>query len=129
MGKRILVIDDDEFVRKSFSLSLKKIGDGKVDTANSGEEGIELENIKEYDIIFLDLKMPGLNGVETLQKLRKMDVKSKIYIVTAFEREFVDELANAADSELEFEVLRKPLDSNQIVLAAKSEGAIEMTEV
>ena len=44
---------------------------------------------RKYDLVFLDLKMPGLNGVETLRELRQMDQDLPIYIVTAFHEEFL----------------------------------------
>ena len=60
MGKHILVIDDNEDIRKSFVLALKNT-EYQVDTTGSGEEGIEKERIKGYDLIFLDLKMQSLD--------------------------------------------------------------------
>lgn len=116
---RILVIDDDELVRESFRLALEKTG-YDVDTAETGAKGVQMRKDAEYDMIFLDLKMPGMNGGETLKVLRDIDAKGKIYIITAFHKEFIDELSSAADDGLDFEVLKKPLDSNQIVLAAKN---------
>jgi CheY-like chemotaxis protein len=115
MGKRILVIDDDSGVRKAFELSLKGTG-YQVDTAESGEEGIELWKNDPYDLIYLDLKMPGMNGVETLLELRNMDRTVPIYIVTAFYEEYFDELKSAREEGIDFELLRKPFSSDDIVL-------------
>lgn len=124
MSKRILVIDDDEFVRKSFTLALSGSG-YEVDTAESGEKGIEKAGNERYDLIYLDLKMPGLNGVETLRELRKRDRDIPIYIVTAFYGEFFEELQEAIKDGLEFEVLTKALGSDQITGITKGilEGA------
>ncbi len=95
MSKRILIIDDDEAVRRSFILAFEDIG-FKVDTAESGEKGLQMKNQAEYDLIFLDLKMPGMDGVETLRQIRKNDKKVPIYIFTAFHKEFMDQLRVAA---------------------------------
>ncbi|MEE9400487.1 MAG: response regulator [Dehalococcoidia bacterium] len=124
MSKRILVIDDDEFVRKSFTLALSGSG-YEVDTAESGEKGIEKAGNERYDLIYLDLKMPGLNGVETLRELRKRDRDIPIYIVTAFYGEFFEELQEAINDGLDFEVLTKALSSAQITGITKGilEGA------
>lgn len=119
MGMEILVIDDDELVRKSFTLALEKT-EYNVETAESGEKGVEMRKVKNYDLIFLDLKMPGISGAETLKLLREIDAKGKIYIVTAFHKEFLDELEDAVNEGINFEVLRKPLESSQIVLTAKN---------
>ncbi len=125
MGKRILVIDDEEAIRKSFLLSLEDT-DYIVDTAESGKIGIEKRKCHPYHLIFLDLKMPGLSGTETLRELRKIDGKSPIYIVTAFYGEYFEELEAAQKDGIHFEVLKKPISGKDIVLIAKSifEGPI-----
>jgi DNA-binding response OmpR family regulator len=124
MSKRILVIDDNEAVRRSFTLALEDV-DCQVDTAESGEAGIDKASNTEYDLIFLDLKMPGVNGVETLIRLRDNGCKMPIYIVTAFHEEFIDQLRVAAEKDYEFEIMRKPIDSQDLVRATKAilEGA------
>ena len=119
MGKHILVIDDNEDIRKSFVLALKNTG-YQVDTAGSGEEGIEKERIKEYDLIFLDLKMPVMNGTEVLRQIRKTNTEIPIYIITAFYKEFIDELKIVRQEGMEYELLRKPIGRDEIQLVVKS---------
>jgi len=119
MSKRILVIDDEEAIRKSFSLALEDTG-YQLDTVESGNRGIEKAQDTKYDLIFLDLRMPGLDGVQTLRELRKMDADVPVYIVTAFHSEFVDQLKSATDDGIDFEVLRKPIGSDRIALLTKS---------
>lgn len=119
MSKRILVIDDDLAIRKSFALALED-ADCQVDTAESGEEGIDKASNTEYDLIFLDLKMPGINGVETLIRLRDSGYKMSIYIITAFHEEFMDQLRVAADEGYEFEVMQKPIESQDLVRITKA---------
>jgi CheY-like chemotaxis protein len=117
--KRILVIDDDEAIRKSFALALEDTG-YQVDSAESGEKGIEMERKARYQLIFLDLKMPGMNGVETLREIRKIDEDVPIYVITAYHKDFFDQLLNAAEDGINFEVLEKPIGAEQIVSVAKS---------
>ena len=114
MGKRIIVIDDESAIRRSFELALEESGYG-VDTASSGKEGLEMLQNEAYDLVFLDLKMPGLTGVETLRELRKRDENIPVYIVTAFYGEFFDELSAMAENGVEFEVLNKPVDGDMIL--------------
>ena len=122
MSKRILVIDDDESVRKAFVLALEDTG-YQVDTAESGEKGLEMAKNTDYALFFLDLHMPGINCVEVLRELRKMDEKVPIYIVTAFYKMFFEELAKAGEEGINFDVVRKPKGGDQIVMVAK--GALE----
>jgi len=124
MSKRILVIDDDESIRKSFILALEDT-EYQVDTAESGEKGVEMEQNNKYDLIFLDLKMPGIDGVETLRRLRKIDKDVPVYIVTAFHKEFFGGLKSAGEDGIDFEVVKKPIGGDDIVLVAK--GALEGT--
>ncbi len=124
MSKRILVIDDDLAIRKSFALTLEDT-DCQVDTAESGEVAIDKASNTEYDLIFLDLKMPGINGVETLIRLRDSGHKMPIYIVTAFHEEFIDQLRVADEEGYDFELMRKPIESQDLVRITKAilEGA------
>ncbi|MBT4816295.1 MAG: response regulator, partial [Lentisphaerae bacterium] len=65
MPRRVLVIDDDLAVRKSFELALEDT-DLHLETAESGLKGLALLRETPYDLVILALKMPEVNGVETL---------------------------------------------------------------
>lgn len=58
--------------------------------------------------------MPGLNGIETLRRLREIDPGMPIYIITAFQKKFLDQLETAAEDGLSFEILHKPAAADQI---------------
>ena len=119
MEGRILVIDDDEAVRKSFTLALED-SEYHVDTAESGERGIEMQQKEGYGLVFLDLKMPGLSGIETLRELRKVTPDLSIYIVTAFHKEFLSGLQDLKDEGHFFELVRKPIGADEIVEIIKA---------
>lgn len=119
MSKNILVIDDDEQVRLAFVLALEDEG-FDLDTVESGEKGLEKIKGRKYNLIFLDLKMPGLNGVETLRELRKLDKEVPVYIVTAFHQEFFDQLKNLRNDGIHFELVSKPMNRGQIILVTNS---------
>ena len=129
MTKRILVIDDEDAIRKSFELALEDSG-YQVDTASSGMEGIEMLKSQNYDLVFLDLKMPGMNGVETLREIRKLNKDIPVYIVTAFYGEFFEELTHMAEQGVEFEVLNKPVDGDMILKLCQGvlEGVVVVDE-
>lgn len=70
-----LVVDDSQPVRKQMEMELKMLG-AKVYLAESGEQAIELSQLYDFDIIFLDVIMPGIDGYKVCKILKK-DVKSK----------------------------------------------------
>ena len=114
----ILVIDDDEAVRKAFDLAYRDTS-YQVETAESGEKGLEKESEVGFDLIVLDLKMPGLNGVQTLRELRKIDPNVPVYIVTAFHVEYFEQLTAASVDGLHFELLQKPVGADDLLLVAE----------
>jgi len=119
MTKTILVIDDDEDVRKSFTLALEGSG-YEVETVESGEKGVQRMAEVKYSLVYLDLKMPGMGGVATLREIRKRDATIPVYIVTAFYEEFLTELKTAAAEGINFDLLKKPIESDKIVFVTKS---------
>ena len=118
MVKRILVIDDYADIRKLFVRALEDTP-YKVDTAASGWEGVDLQRKFNCDLIFLDLNMPGMDGIEVLREIRKSDMDVPIYIITAFYEDFFEELTSASDDGLKFEVALKPLYIKEIVSIAE----------
>ena len=118
-GKNVLVIDDERAVRRSFKLALEDTS-YNVSTAECGEKGVEAVENGDFQLIFLDLKMPGMNGVQTLTAIRKMKPDLPVYIVTAFHKEFLTELDDARKEGLQFQLLRKPIGNVEIQTLAQS---------
>jgi len=114
MKKRILVIDDDEGIRKLFCRALEDLP-YQVDTAESGEVGVKLQDVYNYDMIYLDLNMPGMNGIETLSKIRTDDKETPVYIITAFHKDYLEAITDIYEEGLKFEIAHKPLSIDQIV--------------
>lgn len=113
MSKHILVIDDEEGIRDSFKLALED-GPYIVETAKTGEEGIEKAGITKPHLIFLDLKMPGMGGIEALRYLHKICPDIPIYIVTAFHKEYFQQLEEVLKDGVDCEVFSKPVDIHKI---------------
>lgn len=67
---KILIIDDNKDFLEIFSTKLKSAG-FEVDTAQGGAEGLEKTTKGKFDLVLLDVEMPGMNGVETLGKLKE----------------------------------------------------------
>ncbi|HZW13335.1 MAG TPA: response regulator [Noviherbaspirillum sp.] len=118
-GKHILVIDDDRAVRDAFELALGDEGH-TVRLAEDGLNGVDMARQQRPDLVFLDLKMPGMDGVETLRRLLAHDPSIKVYIVTAFAQEYMSGLAQAKQDGLRFQLAAKPLSPQQIRLVAQA---------
>ncbi|MGZ5076806.1 MAG: response regulator [Methylobacter sp.] len=114
MTSKVLVIDDDPAVRAAFTLILEEDGNFSVREAENGLQGIEMALAERPDLIFLDLRMPGIDGVETLRRLKTIDASLKIYIVTAFANEYMAQLKSIHEEGIGFELASKPLSSVQI---------------
>lgn len=81
---RILVIDDEEIVRVSCKRTLVPEG-YEVDTAASGTEGLEFFGKSKYDLVLIDLKMPGMDGIEMLVNIKRQRPEQNIMIMTGYD--------------------------------------------
>ena len=79
----ILVIDDEPIMQEILVDFLSEEG-YDVDVAGSGEEGLEFARKRFYDCAVVDLMMPGIDGIETMQQLRGIDPSLPVIMVTAF---------------------------------------------
>lgn len=88
----ILLAEDNVFNRKVNQTLFKSLG-FEIDLAQNGDEVLKLVKNKNYDIVFMDILMPGLDGFETSAQLRKMDYKMPIIALTAVETDNAKQLA------------------------------------
>jgi two-component system phosphate regulon sensor histidine kinase PhoR len=80
---RILVVDDEVTVCKSIRQVLVR-EDCDVDMALSGEEALRLDTERPYDVLIVDLMMPGLSGMDLLKSLKAKNPKARIIMVTGY---------------------------------------------
>ncbi|MBI1928291.1 response regulator [Candidatus Poribacteria bacterium] len=81
-GKPILIVDDEKNIRLTLSQSLESLG-LETDTAVNGEEALAKLKEKEFGLMLLDLKMPGMDGMEVLRRVRKIRPDIRIIMITA----------------------------------------------
>ena len=108
----ILVIDDEEIVRKSLASWLTEDG-YEVDTAPDGPSGLAKLQAKGYAVLLVDLKMPGMNGLEVLTKAREIQPEVSLIIMTAYAT--VDTAVQAMKQGA-FDYLVKPFELEELSL-------------
>ncbi|MBR5862364.1 MAG: sigma-54-dependent Fis family transcriptional regulator [Bacteroidales bacterium] len=113
---KILIIDDERSIRNS----LKEILDDEgydVEVAENGQQGVEMVEKEKYDVIFCDIKMPIMDGVETLGKLTAMGLDSAIVMISGHA-----DVSTAVDciKKGAFDFIEKPLDLNRILITIKN---------
>jgi nitrogen regulation protein NR(I) len=102
----ILIIDDDDQLRTSFERLLKEEG-YSVDSAPSGELGLNWIKSKIPDLVILDMRLPGMNGLETFKCINEVEPKLPVVIMTAFG---TTETAIEATKMRAFDYILKPFD-------------------
>lgn len=116
MGDKALVVDDDVSIRLLLTRVLER-EHFEVDTARDGIEAIEKISANHFDIIFLDLMMPRIDGIGVLRHLRKNapDVLSSVVVMTAFHK-VADEVTSGDGVG---KIVDKPFDILDLVAHAK----------
>lgn len=111
----ILVIDDEKGICDFFQKILTKEG-YKVLTALSGEEGLTIVKREKPDIVLLDLKMPGMDGIEVLRSVKKIDKNIVVVMLTAYG---TMETARVAMQLGDFDYLTKPFELEYVKAVLK----------
>lgn len=92
---RLLIVEDEEDLQEALCYGLRKRGYA-VDATGNGAEAVDLCEINDYDLVVLDLNLPGLDGMEVLGCIRSMEKPAKVLILSA--RASVDEKIEGLDS-------------------------------
>lgn len=121
--KRILIVDDDDGVRTSLAQLLKEVG-YQTQEVSSGAEAMETISSADFDVVLLDITMPGMNGVDTLSELKKINPKTPVIMITAFPStdSAVDTVKRGAS-----DYISKPFKVDELVL--KINRTIEETRI
>src|ERR671924_1638840 len=107
----VLVVDDEEIMREVLETLLTAEG-YRVDLAKTGEEGLEAYGRRAYDVVLLDVSMPGMGGLRALEEILKVDPEAVIVIITAGA---TFETAIGAWERGAFSCIRKPFQNEQII--------------
>jgi len=107
----ILVVDDKFSDRETLKTILEDKG-YRVATAKDGTEAIEMVKSKHYDIIFLDVILPGMDGVETFERVKGIDPEVTVIMMTGYTAE---DLVRKAVSEGAYTCIYKPFDMEKLI--------------
>jgi DNA-binding NtrC family response regulator len=112
MAEKILVVDDEPDMLRLLSMIVKEKTPYDITTTNNPIEAVELAIKGGYDVVITDLKMPGLDGIELLNAVRKFDQDIPIIIITAYAT--AESAAEAMDKNA-FDFITKPFRKEQIL--------------
>ena len=80
----ILIVDDEKETVDHIEFFLKRVIECQVDTANSGEKAFDLIQKKDYDLVFLDIRMPGLSGIDVIKKVKAIKTLPDTLVITGY---------------------------------------------
>ena len=108
---RVLIVDDEKNMRKTLAAILSDEG-YEVATAATGEEAVLMCSKEGYDIVLMDVRMPGIDGVETFRQIRRHQEGVRIILMSAYS---VEHLRDVALDEGAIAFLSKPLDVRKVI--------------
>ncbi len=114
---RILVVDDEENIRKSLRMILEYEGYALLE-ASTGEEALSLlDETVDVDLVFLDVKLPGMDGLEVLSEIKKRPVSPEVVVISGH-----GTIQNAVEATKRgaFEFLEKPLHRDRVLLSIRN---------
>ena len=115
MAEKILIVDDEKIIRESLSYILKKEA-YDVEEAENGLAAHEMLLKNSYDLVVTDLEMPGMKGIELLEKIKQLNIQTSVIIITAFGslNTAISALRNGAS-----DYILKPVEFDEIILKIK----------
>lgn len=113
---KILIVDDERAIRRALR-EILEFEEFEVDEAENGRQGLEMAKSENYDIIFCDIKMPEMDGMEVLEGLQKASVDSPVIMISGHGN---IETAVQSIKRGAFDFIEKPLDLNRILVTIRN---------
>lgn len=107
----ILVAEDDVELSEGLRMVLESEGLG-VTIASSGEDAISLFQDNDFDLVLMDVKLPGIDGIEAFLRILELKPEAKVIIMTAYK---IDSLLAETENRGAISILRKPFDMEQVL--------------
>ncbi|GLI53877.1 sigma-54-dependent transcriptional regulator [Thermodesulfovibrio yellowstonii] len=112
MVEKILIVDDEPDMLKLLSMILREKTPYEITTTNNPIEAVELAKEGNFDLVITDLKMPGLDGLQLLEEVKKRDEDVPVIIITAYG---TIDAATEAIEKGGFDFITKPFKKEQIL--------------
>lgn len=116
LKKKLLIVDDQYAIRKLLE-EMFCSEDYETFEASSGEQALQMLDLVCPDLIFLDMKMPGLNGCEVMELINERGSKTFVVVITAYKELDLVQQANYIEPTIEFS---KPFDIYEVQDAVRS---------
>lgn len=123
--ENMLVVEDEDIMRKAL-LDYFSDGGHNVDTANNGEKALEKYNLEDYNVMIIDLRLPGRDGLSVLEEVRQKNPKAKVIIITAYPSVETEEEAMRRGAT---EYLQKPFELSYLETLIKQALDIDVIPV
>ena len=117
-GAKILIVDDEETIGLGVSEILKDEG-FEAAYVIDGFKAVEAVKKKNYDIVFMDIVMPGMNGLETYREIKKIRPAAKVILFTGYFKDAQDVISRGVNEGMIDESIRKPYFTDEIIRAAR----------
>jgi CheY-like chemotaxis protein len=126
MSRSVLIVDDDEFIRKLIATTLEDVTELELHEAADGVEAVEVARREQPALVFLDVDMPAMNGIDVCRRLRADAATSDATIVmlTAAEGNGVERRAEEAGADLFLYKPFSPLDLLRLVDQLSRQGEL-----
>jgi CheY-like chemotaxis protein len=117
--KRVLIVDDEPYITRSFSLTLEDSGLFEVIICNDPLVALSDFRPNSYDLLLLDVRMPGMNGFELYDEIKKIDNKVKVCFISAYDAD--SKVLKKQFPSLDIECLipknfiRKPIEISKLI--------------
>lgn len=122
LKSRVLVVDDEESVGLAMSEILRDEG-FEAAYVISGRDAVEEVRKKGYNLVFMDIVMPGMNGLETFREIKKVKPGTRVILFTGYFRDAEEVILQGIKEGMIDEFIRKPYFADEIVRSARKYAA------
>jgi len=110
---KVMIVDDEIAMREILKIMLKNY---QIIEATNGKEAVELYELEKPDVVLMDIMMPIMNGIDATKKIKEIDPKSKIIVITAYASSKGEKILEAGADY----ILKKPFKRKEVIKVIES---------